>query len=116
MPQPLGLETKGGVFTVLITRGTALPTRRSDVFTTADEYQGSITITLFQGDHGQAALNTRLGVFELTGFTPDRAGLPQIQVTLDVDFAVLTVSANDLRSGAELPVTVSGASPPSPTW
>src|SRR5579859_3934205 len=61
MPQPLGLETKGGVFTVLITRGTALPTRRSDVFTTADEYQGSITITLFQGDHGQAALNTRLG-------------------------------------------------------
>lgn len=108
LPQALGLETKGGVFATLITRGTPLPARCSEIFTTADDNQASITITLLQGDDRRAAGNTKLGVFELTGIAPQRGGQPQIEISFDVDYAVVAVSAIDLGTGTELPVTVSG--------
>lgn len=108
MPQSLGIETKGGVFTPLIERGTPLPAQRSEIFTTADSNQTSIKVTLLQGDDRQAARNTKLGVFELSGIAPRRREVPQIMVAFDVDFTGITVSAVDLRSGKEMPVTVSG--------
>ena len=114
MPQALGLETRGGVFTALIGRGTSLPARRSEIFTTADDNQTCITITLLQGDDPRAAGNTAVGIVELTGLAPEPRGRPQIGVSFDVDSAMLTVSAIDLLTGAEVPVTVSGQSTPGP--
>ena len=114
MPQALGLETKGGVFTALIGRGTPLPVRRSEIFTTADDNQSCITITLLQGDDAWAAGNTRVGIVELTGLAPGPRGQTQIEVCFDVDSATLTVSAIDLLTGAEVPVTLPGQSPPGP--
>jgi molecular chaperone DnaK len=109
MPQSLGIETKGGVFTPLIERGTPLPAQRSEIFTTADDNQASIKITLLQGDHKRAARNKKLGVFELSGIAPQPRQVPQIMVAFNVDFTGITVSAMDLRAGSAMPVIVSSA-------
>ena len=114
LPQALGLETKGGVFTALIAHGTPLPARRSEIFTTADDNQTSITITMLQGHNPQAARNTKLGVFELTGIAPQPRGQAQIEVDFAVDATALTVSAMDIRTGSALPVTVTGTATPGP--
>ena len=108
MPQSLGIETKGGVFTPLIERGTPLPAQCSEIFTTAEDNQTFIQITLLQGDHRRAARNKKLGVFELSGIAPQMRQVPRIMVTFDVDFAGIRVSAMDLRAGSAMPVTVSG--------
>jgi molecular chaperone DnaK len=105
MRQSIGIETRGGKFTKLIERGSALPATCSEIFTTADAGQTSIQITVFRGDHRQAARNENLGVFELSGIAPGPAGQHQIETTFTVDPAGnLTVSARYLGTGAELPV------------
>ena len=102
----IGIETKGGKFTRLITKGTPLPASRTEIFTTADPYQPSIKIKLFSGDRRRAASNVCLGQYELTGFAPGPPGQPQIEVMFSVGLdEALQVKARDLASGAEVPVT-----------
>jgi molecular chaperone DnaK len=110
-PLSLGIEAKGGVLAKLIERNTTIPARHSEIFTTADDNQRSVQIQVFQGDREIAAYNKKLGMFELAGLAPAPRGVPQIEVTFDVDAnGIVSVSAKDLGSGREESVTISGGS------
>ncbi|MHC3469510.1 molecular chaperone DnaK [Streptomyces sp. 7R007] len=110
-PLSLGIETKGGIMTKLIERNTTIPTRRSEIFTTADDNQPSVTVQVYQGEREMAAYNKKLGMFELTGIAPAPRGVPQIEVAFDIDAnGIMHVSAKDLGTGKEQKMTVTGGS------
>jgi molecular chaperone DnaK len=101
-PLPLGIETKGGVFTKVIERNTTIPTKRSEIFSTADDNQTTVTIQVFQGEREQTGHNKKVGVIELSGLPPVPQGMPQIEVTFDIDAnGIVHVTATDLGSGIQ---------------
>src|SRR3982750_1802931 len=110
-PLSLGIETKGGVFTKLIERNTTIPTRKGEVFTTADDNQGSVEIKVYQGEREMAAYNKLIGNFQLIGIPPAPRGVPQIEVTFDIDAnGIVNVGAKDLGTGKEQRITITASS------
>src|SRR4051794_37143638 len=110
-PLTLGIETKGGVMTKLIERNTTIPTRKSEIFSTAEDNQPSVEVHVLQGEREMAAYNKSLGKFQLTGIPPAPRGVPQIEVTFDIDAdGILNVSAKDLGTGKEQKIEIKGGS------
>ena len=110
-PLSLGIETMGGVFTKLIERNTTIPTKKSQIFSTAADNQTAVDIHVLQGEREMAAYNKTLGNFQLSGILPARRGVPQIEVTFDIDAnGIVNVSAKDLGTGKEQKITITSSS------
>ncbi len=110
-PLSLGIETKGGVFTKLIERNTTIPTKKSEVFSTAEDNQPSVEVHVLQGESEMAAFNKTLGKFQLVGIPPAPRGMPQVEVTFDIDAnGIINVSAKDLGTGNEQQIKIEGGS------